>query len=141
MGDRGSIAGFVVASLDIHQFNRCVKPRVLTAVARSLASQRGLAFAWRVVRTIAEREPRPHIPAELLLLVVDARARRLGIGRRLLGALESEFRQHAVVTYRVGVRGHLAVARGFYEALGFEFEQKLPVLGEPMTYPIKRGAP
>lgn len=40
-----------------------------------------------LARMIVEGEPQPPMPAELLLLVADPRARRSGIGRALLTAL------------------------------------------------------
>lgn len=139
MSETGSITGVVVASLDVRAFNRYVKPRVLMPLLRSMASRRGLPVAWRVARSLAvERAPRPDIRAELLLLVVDSGARRRGVGRSLVHALESEFRRCETPVYRVGVRTQLNESRAFYEALGFEVEQTLPVLGAPMTYLVKR---
>jgi hypothetical protein len=43
-----------------------------------------------------------------------------------------------VSRYRVAVRSHLAAARAFYGATGFEPEQELRVLGHPMTYLTKK---
>ena len=136
--DGGSIVGLALGSLDVHQFNGHVKPRVLAALVRSLLSRHGLTLTWRFACVLVEREPQPHIPAELLLLVVDARVRRQGIGQRLLTALESEFAREGVRLYRVAVRSQLEAARAFYLALGFEREQELLVLGHPMTYLTKR---
>lgn len=139
--EAGSIVGFVIASLDVHAFNGYVKPRVLPALAMALLLPRHWALTWSVVRGIVEGEPEPYVPAELLLLVVDARVRRRRIGHRLLVELESALAARGVQRYRVAVRSHLEVARAFYRALGFEPEQELTVLGRPMTYLTKRVAP
>lgn len=139
--ERGSIVGFAIASLDVHAFNGYVKPRVLTALLAALLRPRNWRLAVSVARGIVEREPQPHVPAELLLLVVDSRARRRRIGRRLLVELEGALAARGVARYRVAVRSHLEVARAFYRALGFEPEQELTVLGRPMTYLTKRVAP
>jgi ribosomal protein S18 acetylase RimI-like enzyme len=133
----GVIAGFVLASTDVHAFNRHVKPRVLPRLVMALLSPRRIRIAGSICRGLADAEPQPDIPAELLLLVVDARYRRRGIGQRLVDALESTFRAEHVTRYRVAVRKHLAVARAFYENAGFEPEQELTVLGHPMTYLTK----
>ena len=136
--DGGAIAGFVLASLDVHGFNAHVKPRVLLPLAAALVDPRRWHLAASLLRAPFEPDPQPHIPGELLLLVVDARGRRRGIGRRLLSVLEGAFAKEGVSRYRVAVRSRLTVARAFYEALGFEHEQDLTVLGQPMTYLTKR---
>jgi len=138
--EHGAISAFVMGTLDVSAFNAHVKPRVLPALAQSLLTPRGIALGWRFARTLFEPEPRPHMPAELLLLAVDRRCRRQRIGHRLIAALESEFARAGVRFYRVAVRSQLEGARAFYGALGFEPEQELLVLGKPMTYLTKHVA-
>lgn len=132
------LAGFIMASTDVHAFNRHVKPKIVVPLALACMTPRGLRIGWSVARSLIEREPRPYIPAELLLLVVGSAFRRRGIGQRLLAAFEEAFRREAIAIYRVAVRSHLEIARRFYRALGFEIEQELAVLGYPMTYLTKR---
>jgi ribosomal protein S18 acetylase RimI-like enzyme len=136
----GTIGGFALASLDVAAFNRHTKRRVFVPLAQALLTPRGLPLIWRFARSLAEYEPEPPMPAELLLLTVDARYRRRGIGHRLLAAIEQAFAHDGVTRYRVAVRSQLAVARAFYLATGFESEQEALVLGQPMTYLIKRVA-
>ncbi|MBZ5557461.1 MAG: GNAT family N-acetyltransferase [Acidobacteriia bacterium] len=136
----GPVVGFALATLDVGAFNAHVKPRVLRALALAVLSPRGWRLAWSIVRGIGEPEPQPYMPAELLLLVVDSRVRRRRIGHTLLTELEAAFARAQAARYRVAVRSHLAVARAFYLALGFEPEQQLLVLGHPMTYLTKRVA-
>lgn len=136
----GAIGGFALASLDVAAFHRHVKRRVLVQLLQALLTARGLPLMWRFARSLVEAEPEPHMAAELLLLTVDARYRRRGIGQRLLAAVEQAFARDGVSRYRVAVRSQLAVARAFYLATGFEPEQTLLVLGRPMTYLIKRVA-
>jgi ribosomal protein S18 acetylase RimI-like enzyme len=134
---RDAILGFVQASADVHAFNSHVKPRVITSLGLALLAP----ARWRLIphfaHAVSDREPQPAMPAELLLLVVDAAARRQQIGRRLVSALEDVFCGEQVSVYRVAVRSHLAVARAFYLATGFTAEQELTVLGAPMTYLTK----
>jgi ribosomal protein S18 acetylase RimI-like enzyme len=136
----GAIGGFVLASLDVSAFNRHVKRRVFPALAGALLMPNNLPLVWRFARSLAEAEPQPPVPAELLLLTVDARRRRNRLGQRLLAAVEAAFARVDVARYRVAVRPHLAAARSFYLATGFSPEQELPVLGQPMTYLIKHVA-
>lgn len=138
--DGASILGFALASLEVRAFNAHVKPRVLPALAAALLRPHNWRLAPSVVRALADADPAPYVPAELLLLVVDSRARRRRIGHRLLLELERAMGARSVPVYRVAVRSHLAVARAFYSALGFEPEQELTVLGRPMTYLTKRVA-
>lgn len=132
------LAGFVMATADVHAFNAHVKRRIVVPMAAALASPSRVRMALRIARGLLEGEPQPPIPAELLLLVVSGTARRRGHGQRLLTTLETAFRAGGIARYRVAVRSHLAVARLFYAAAGFEFEQELRVLGAPMTYLTKR---
>lgn len=137
---REAVVGFVIASLEVHAFNRHVKPRVLPALVRTLLPPVRWRLIASVIRSAVEGEPQPYVPAELLLLVVDSRVRRRKIGHRLLVELEGALAARRVAQYRVAVRSHLAVARAFYQALGFAPEQQLTVLGQPMTYLTKRVA-
>jgi GNAT superfamily N-acetyltransferase len=136
----GAIGGFVLASLDVSAFNRHVKRRALPALVSALLTPKRLALLWRFARSLVEAEPQPYVPAELLLLTVDARRRRNRIGQQLVAAVEDALARAGVARYRVAVRPHLEAARSFYLASGFEAEQELPVLGQPMTYLIKRVA-
>jgi ribosomal protein S18 acetylase RimI-like enzyme len=131
------IVGFAVGSVNVHDFNRYVKPRVLPALFRSLLSPFGVGLAGNLARMVIEGEPQPSIPAELLLLVVDPRARRRGVGGGLLSAMEESFAFQQIPRYRVAVRSHLAAARAFYLALQFQHEQERTVLGRPMVYLTK----
>ena len=133
----GTLAGFVLGSVDVHAFNSYVKPRVLPSMAMALLSPSRTRLAASLVRMAFETEPEPPIPAELLLLVVHPETRRCGVGRGLLTALERVFAQHRSTRYRVAVRSQLTAARAFYQALRFEPEQDRIVLGLPMTYLTK----
>ena len=132
-----AVLGFVQASADVHAYTSHVKPRVLTSLGLALLAPRRWRLIPHFAHAISDREPEPAMPAELLLLVVDAAARRQQIGRRLVSALEDVFLREHVSIYRVAVRSHLAVARAFYLATGFTPEQDLTVLGAPMTYLTK----
>ena len=132
------IVGFALGSLDVHAFNRYVKPRVLASLIRSLLSPSRVGLVGSLARMVAEGEPQPPIPAELLLLVVDPGARRSGVGGGLLKAMEGVFAGQEISRYRVAVRSHLAVARAFYSARAFEHEQERTVLGRPMVYLTKQ---
>lgn len=139
-GPQGAIGGFALASLDVAAFNGHVKRRVLWPLVQALLTPRGVPLIWRFAQSLIEREPEPYMPAELLLLTVDSGYRRRGIGQRLLEAIEQAFARDGVARYRVAVRKQLAVARAFYLATGFESEQELLVLGQPMAYLTKRVA-
>jgi len=126
--------GFCLASVDADGFQRSVRPRLLTATARALASPARMRLIPHLLRGLVDSEPEPLVPAELLLLYVDGTCQRQGSGRRLILQLEAELARRGVRQYRVAVRSQLASARAFYLAMGFRFEQERQVLGEPMTY-------
>jgi ribosomal protein S18 acetylase RimI-like enzyme len=134
----GIIVGFALGTLDVHGFNRYMKPRVLVSLVRSVLAPARIRLLASLARMILEGEPQPAIPAELLLLVVDPRARRLGVGGGLLTAMENAFASKPVPRYRVAVRSQLDAARAFYSALEFRHEQERRVLGHPMVYLTKQ---
>lgn len=138
--DSGAIVGAAIASTEVGHFNRFVKPRIFVPLAIAIASPKRWRVLPSLLQSLREHEPAPPIPAELLTLIVDGRRRQQGVGRRLLDALEAEFASERIPLYRVAVRSHLAIARAFYEATGFVFEQQLQVLGRPMTYLTKTVA-
>lgn len=132
------IVGFALGSLDVQAFNRYTKPRVLPALVLSVLTPSRIALLGGLAQMVVEGDPEPHIPAELLLLVVAPRARRHGVGAALLDAMEQAFASYGISRYRVAVRSHLAEARAFYSARKFEHEQERSVLGRPMVYLTKQ---
>ncbi|MEU4424867.1 MarR family winged helix-turn-helix transcriptional regulator [Actinoplanes sp. NPDC024001] len=65
--------------------------------------------------------------AEIRHLWVAADARGLGLGRRLLGALEDDAAAHGIRTVRLGTHGALAEAIGMYRAGGY---RPIPAYGD-----------
>lgn len=138
--DVGLIVGFAVATLDLRAFKRHMNRRVLLYVAVALLPPVRWRLLWSVASGLVDSEPQPYVAAELMLLVVDSRVRRRGIGRQLVQRFEAECRRAGATVYRVTVRSHLTIAREFYGALAFEPERDCVVLGRPMTYLLKRVA-
>src|SRR5262245_29376441 len=66
----GNLFGFALGTIDVHAFNRFMKPRVLGALIRSVLTPSRIALVSSLARMMAEGEPQPPLPAELLLLVV-----------------------------------------------------------------------
>jgi ribosomal protein S18 acetylase RimI-like enzyme len=139
--DGQSIVGFALGTTDVQAFNRHAKPRILGALIRALASPTRVRLSLSLAQMAVENEPQPPVSSELLLLAVDRRARRRGVGAELIAALERVLVQRHVARYRVAMRSHLAEARAFYAALGFQHEQERRVLGHPMTYLTKQVSP
>jgi ribosomal protein S18 acetylase RimI-like enzyme len=132
------IVGFALGLLDVYAFNHYMKPRMLASLVRAVLSPARVRLVGSLARMVAEGDPQPPIPAELLLLVVAPNARRCGVGAALLNAMEDAFAGEAVPQYRVAVRSHLDAARAFYSARDFQLEQQRPVLGRPMVYLTKQ---
>ena len=63
---------------------------------------------------------------------------RTGIGARLVGAAERHIRGRAVPWAEVGVERHNAMARRFYERLGYRF---VGTLSESYSYTTPEGVP
>ncbi len=62
----------------------------------------------------------PARTGEITRVFVVRGARRLGVGRQLLRAVEDAARQHAVSRLRLDTRGDLAEARQLYTANGYQ---------------------
>lgn len=133
----GQSVGYVLTSADVHAFRRHVQPRIVRPMAQALVHPRRIRLVPNIVRGLRDAEPEPYIPAELLLLYVEPQQMRRGAGRALLNWLEPSFKERGIERYRVAVRSRLGEAKAFYQAVGFVFEQELPVLGEPMTYFVR----
>jgi ribosomal-protein-alanine N-acetyltransferase len=72
--------------------------------------------------------------AHLLLLAVEPKARRSGIGKALVSWLEKSCRTAGIQTIRLEVRSSNNVAKAFYENLGYSF------IGQVAAYYDKREA-
>lgn len=130
--------GFCLVSTDVDGFEQFVRPRILVATVRALLGPARMRLIPHLWRSLAESKPRPHVPAELLLLYVDETCQRSGSGRKLVLHVEAELAGRGACAYRVAVRSQLASARAFYTAMGFLLEQERPVLGQPMTYFMRK---
>lgn len=64
--------------------------------------------------------------ARLYSLAVDARARRTGLGRALLAAVEADARTRGCTTMRLEVHDGNVAAIALYEHLGYRRGRKLP---------------
>jgi GNAT superfamily N-acetyltransferase len=65
--------------------------------------------------------------AEIRHLWVGREARGLGLGRRLLAALEADAAEHGITTLRLGTHFALTEAIGLYRSSGY---QAIPVYGD-----------
>ncbi len=133
-----SINGFAIGTSDVTGFHRTMMPRIAIAMVVALIAPRRLHLLSRFMHRLFEKEAEPHIDAELVFLFVDSGHQRQRIGSRLVASLEEWLRQRACSRYRVAVRSQLVAAISFYEAAGFTFEQQVNVLGDPMTYLVRR---
>jgi ribosomal protein S18 acetylase RimI-like enzyme len=137
VSEAGQTVGYALASADTHAFRRHVQPRIALHMARALLNPRRIHLLSNMVLGLREAEPEPPVPSELLLLYVEPTSKRQGVGSKLLQSVETAFVARDIRRYRVAVRSQLGDARAFYQAVGFVFEQELPVLGEPMTYLVR----
>jgi ribosomal-protein-alanine acetyltransferase len=64
--------------------------------------------------------------AHLLLLAVDPRLRRRGLGRMMIRWLEAEARTAGLRAVTLEVRAHNQLAREFYRRLGYHEVERLP---------------
>jgi len=125
VGMEGSaVAGFVIASEDTSALFR--------TVMRSRFVPLGLRLVPAVVRrprligniietfTYPEQEGAVPVPAELVVIAVDASLRSKGMGAALCMALDDTFRQRGITRYKVTVNQSNEGANRFYRRQGFE---------------------
>jgi ribosomal protein S18 acetylase RimI-like enzyme len=133
----GQPAGFVACSRDTSTLFR----RILRTAAFKLA-RAGLPAMLRRPRLFLKAAetflyPRREgaggaaaIPAELLVIAVDERLRGRGVGEALVRALESDFCQAGITTYKVTVLQANAGANRFYQRLGFHLAGNFRLYGK-----------
>ena len=86
-------------------------------------------------------EPRTrHSLAELLAIAVSKSARGSGIGRKLIAAMEAEFRQRNVTEYLVITHAVDVRSNSFYQACGFQWKRSLMSHGKPMNEYVRTVA-
>ncbi|GID98320.1 GNAT family N-acetyltransferase [Amorphoplanes digitatis] len=102
------------------------RPMPASAVDEALADEPAddiavLLVAYRDEVPVGCAGLRPAEPgtAEITKMYVDPRARRLGIGRRLLSAVEQAARERGLGTLRLETRTDLTEARSMYTANGY----------------------
>jgi len=118
------ITGFVIASEDTSTLFRKVMLRravplglhMLPAVVRRPTLLRNIIETF----TYPEQEGGVPIPAELVVIAVDASRRGHGEGAQLCAALDAEFRRRGITCYKVTVNQGNEGANRFYTRHGFE---------------------
>ena len=88
--------------------------------------------SFETLRYLATEPRSRHSLAELLVIAVSKSARGSGIGKRLLAALEAEFRQMNVTEYYVITHAVDVQSNSFYKACGFQLKRSLINHGKPM---------
>ena len=62
------------------------------------------------------------IAAELLVIGVDERFRKRGVGKQLVGQLNNAFKEEGISVYKVTVTSGNKIANQFYENLNFKYQ-------------------
>lgn len=83
-----------------------------------VASVRGVIEGFAIMKFLDD-------DAHLLLLAVQPKSRRAGIGTALVGWLEKSCRTAGIQRIRLEVRATNQAARQFYETLGFRFVSQI----------------
>ncbi|HTX89604.1 MAG TPA: GNAT family N-acetyltransferase [Anaerolineales bacterium] len=127
----GEVLGVVSAALDPEEFKRRLFAglsfRRWAGLAGRLALHPGAWLEWYRSRPLerpvlfAGAEVRPCLTA----IAVSPAARRTGVGRALVEAVDDFVRRHALCLYHLDTRANNSTSRAFYTRLGFlELEQR-----------------
>jgi ribosomal protein S18 acetylase RimI-like enzyme len=132
-GDGKDIGGFVIASEDTSRLFRSVLMR--RSIPLGLRLVPALARRPMLLRNIIETFTYPEhegalpIPAELVVIAVDATRRGQGAGAALCAALDAEFRRRSIRRYKVTVNQSNDGANRFYVRQGFELAYSFRLYG------------
>jgi ribosomal protein S18 acetylase RimI-like enzyme len=143
--DIGTVLGFVSATTGVGRLFLELGTQRLPEFLPPLVARfvRQPALAWRSLQTLAYpllvRQDDPATPtAELLSIMVEPRARSLGIGALLLQALFHECRQQQIPQLDVTVDAANRGAQRFYERHGFVRVRAFTLYGRQMLLYVRR---
>jgi ribosomal protein S18 acetylase RimI-like enzyme len=127
----GELLGVVSAALDPEGLTRRLfagLPAIRWfAILSHLACHPGIWMEWVESRSLTHPVmfQGMEIKACLTAIVVSPAARRFGVGRALVGAVDDFMRRHDQPYYRLDTRADNSVSRSFYRNLGFiELEER-----------------
>lgn len=139
-----SAFGLATSATPIQGFILCTADRV--AIDRALARRRFALLLRALPRLLSRPSLIPRLlgglsyarrahpcPAELIIIVVDDRARASGLGGALLTAARNEFSIRGVDRFSVAVTVENGGARRFYERYGMRLEGTHKVFGRSMA--------
>lgn len=139
------VIGFVSGVTDVGRMYKRVLRRHLVAFAlvglKHVFNRRMLRRIWESLRyPLKVKESFP--AAELLSIVVDAKARGSSVATNLLTALLAEFRARRVDKIKVMVRADFERANAYYQKHGFEPAGQVTSHGYPSNiYVIETAQP
>ncbi len=128
-GDAERVVGFVAGVDDLKRFYRCFLLRD-GLVAGTVAAPRLIRSLTRVLETQRYPATTDGLPkAEVLAVAVDERCAEQGIGRSLVAAATSTFRERGVPAAKVVAGTGNARALRLYEGCGFAANRTIAVHG------------
>lgn len=143
--DAGTVLGFVSATAGVGRLFLELGTRRLPEFLPPLVARfaRQPALAWRSLQTLAypllvQQDDRAVPTAELLSIMVEPKARSLGIGALLLQALFHECRGRALPQLDVTVDAANQGAQRFYERHGFVRVRAFALYGRQMLLLARR---
>lgn len=134
------LVGFILAVTDSRRLFSFVLRHPLRfgpSVARALLRRPWLLR--KVLETLAyPRREGASVPAELVVIAVDADRRSSGIGRELLAGLHRELAARGVDAYKVTVHAAMRDSNRFYLTNGFTLDRTFELYGVPWNLYLRR---
>jgi ribosomal protein S18 acetylase RimI-like enzyme len=121
VGNAGKVAGFICGSTDTNQVMRdCIFQSGFRLIPPLLPRVLSLRTVSKILETLrySRHNGSSALPkAEILNFCVSRGVQRQGVGRRLFGALISEFKRRGVDQIKIVTGESQVTARRFYEAI------------------------
>lgn len=137
-GDR--LAGFVLATQDGGSLFPILLRRLHRfAPGMALTLARHPALLPRLLQTVLyARKTAIEVQAELMVIAVQEDQRSLGLGGRLLEALQIELERRGVFAYKVTVHAAMEASNRFYLRRGHELERSFEMYGVVWNLYVRR---
>lgn len=138
--DKEEINGFVVGTENMDRFFKLALTSKFIALCFYLGIQllKKPSIVKNILETFTYSSKESGPLAELVVIAVDKSTRGKGVGKKLVLALEQEFRKRKIKEYKLTVTKRNKNANTFYEHLGFKVLTRFNLYSKSWNLLVKR---
>ena len=138
--EKNKVAGFVVGTNDMNAFFKTALKSKFFKLSFLLLFQilKRPIIIKNILETFLYPQKDSGPKAELVVIAIDDKYRGMGIGKKLVRALESEMKKRKIKEYKLTVTKRNKNANDFYTHLGFKKFSEFSLYGKEWNVLVKR---